>query len=139
MLTLFSLFLGAFFAATLLPFSSEAMLVAALKASEFDHWVLILIATLGNTLGAIVNWALGRYLLHWTDRKWFPFTSQQLDKSSKNFNRFGIWTLLFSWIPVVGDPLTFAAGVLKVSFSVFLPLVVIGKCARYIFVALAFQ
>lgn len=137
MSTLFSLFLGAFLAATILPFSSEVMLVAALNAGNYDKWVLVAVATFGNTLGALVNWGIGRYLLHWADRRWFPFSQPQLARASEQFNRYGAWSLLFSWIPFIGDPLTFAAGVLKVRFGLFLPLVAVGKSLRYIFIGWA--
>ncbi len=139
MSTLLSLFLGAFLAATILPFSSEVMLATALNAHIHDKWLLVSIATLGNTMGAVVNWGFGRYLLHWSDRAWFPFSRQQLDNASRRFNKYGTWSLLFSWVPVIGDPLTFAAGVLNVRFVVFLPLVAVGKATRYILIAWAFS
>jgi len=138
MSTLLSLFLGAFLAATILPFSSEVMLATALNAGHFDKWLLVGVATLGNTMGALVNWGIGRYLLHWADRGWFPFSQRQLGQASERFNRYGAWSLLFSWIPVIGDPLTFAAGVLKVRLALFLPLVAAGKCLRYIFIGWVF-
>ncbi|WP_085907629.1 YqaA family protein [Kiloniella majae] len=138
MFTLLSLFLGAFLAATILPFSSEIMLAAALNSGEYQTWLLVLIATTGNTLGAIVNWWLGIYLLHWSDRKWFPFSTKQLDQASECFRKYGTLSLLLAWVPVVGDPLTFAAGVLRVRFILFLPLVFIGKGLRYIFIGWIF-
>lgn len=136
--TLLGLFVGSFLAATLLPFSSEVMLAAAIGAGEHSRLLLIAVATVGNTLGAIVNWWLGRYLLHWQDRRWFPFTRAQLDRASDRFNRYGAWSLLFAWVPVVGDPLTFAAGVLRVPMALFVPLVAAGKIARYGLVGLLF-
>lgn len=138
MSTLFSLMIGAFLAATVLPFSSEVMLVAALKAGHFNKWLLVAVATFGNTMGTLVNWGVGRYLLRWSDRSWFPFSQRQLARASERFNRYGAWSLLFSWIPIIGDPLTFAAGVLKVRFALFLPLVTVGKSLRYIFIGWAF-
>ncbi len=137
MSTLLSLFLGAFLAATILPFSSEFMLAAALSAGQFDSWLLVSVATFGNTMGAVVNWWLGRYLLHLTDRRWFPFSQQQLARASAKFGKYGVWTLLFSWIPIIGDPLTFAAGALKVPFALFLPLILVGKSFRYILIGSA--
>ncbi len=132
MSTLISLLLGAFLAATILPFSSEVMLATALTSGQFDTWLLVAVAAFGNTVGAVVNWWIGRYLLHWSDRRWFPFSQRQLEKASERFNRFGTWSLLFAWVPIIGDPLTFAAGVLKVRFALFLPLVAIGKTLRYV-------
>ena len=134
---LISLFIGAFLAATILPLSSEVMLVGALQAGDMPAWLLVAVAATGNILGAIVNWYLGRYLLHWQDRRWFPFSRRQIDRSSDLFNKYGLWSLLFAFLPFVGDPLTLAAGVLRVPFVPFLVLVSIGKIGRYIMVAAA--
>ncbi len=132
-----SLFVSAFLAATILPLSSEAVL-AALAASEgFDLWLLVALASLGNTLGAVVNWILGRYCLHWQDRKLFPVSPPALERASRWFSRYGQYSLLFAWVPVVGDPLTVAAGLLKLRFSRFLLLVAVGKTLRYVVVAVA--
>jgi membrane protein YqaA with SNARE-associated domain len=79
----------------------------------------------------MVNWGLGRYALHWQDRKWFPFKADQLQRADAWFQRYGVWALLMAWVPVVGDPLTFAAGFLRVNVWVFLILVTIGKAGRY--------
>lgn len=125
------LFLTAFLAATLLPLSSEAVLAALSNANGFDAALLFAIATLGNTLGAVVNWTLGRYCLHWASRRWFPFSANQLSRAGDRFRHYGIWSLLFAWLPIVGDPLTFAAGVLRVPFLLFIILVGVGKAARY--------
>jgi membrane protein YqaA with SNARE-associated domain len=138
MVTLLSLFLGAFLAATILPFSSEIMLATALSSGEYEKWLLVLIATTGNTLGAVVNWWLGVYLLHWSDRRWFPFSPKQLNQASEWFRKYGTFSLLLAWVPVIGDPLTFAAGVLRVRFILFLPLVFLGKGLRYIFIGWIF-
>ena len=125
------LFLTAFLAATLLPLSSEAVLVALGNADGFDVVLLFTAATVGNTLGAVVNWALGRFCLHWAGRRWFPFSAEQLSRAGDRFGRYGVWSLLLAWVPIVGDPLTFAAGVLRVPFLPFVVLVGIGKAARY--------
>ncbi|MCA1241976.1 DedA family protein [Stappia stellulata] len=131
MMTLGSLFLGAFLAATLLPFSSEVMLVAALVAGEIQPTLLVAAAAAGNILGSLVNWTLGRFLLTWQHRRWFPFSPAQIARASDRFSRYGSWSLLFAFLPVIGDPLTFVAGVLKVPFWRFTVLVSIGKIARY--------
>ena len=136
MLSLLGLFVGAFLAATFLPFSSELMLLTALHTGAHDKWLLVTIASTGNILGAALNWWLGRFLLHWADRQWFPFSKAQLQRASNRFARYGSWSLLFAWVPVIGDPLTFAAGALKVPFVPFLILVSLGKSTRYIFLAL---
>jgi membrane protein YqaA with SNARE-associated domain len=125
-------FLSAFLAATILPFSSEIILSAFYGAGDSDVLTLWLVASTGNVLGALVNWALGRHLLHWQDRKWFPFKANQLQRADVWFQRYGVWTLLMAWMPVVGDPLTFVAGFLRVNVWLFLILVTIGKAGRYI-------
>ncbi len=127
----FGLFLSAFLAATLIPLSSEAVLAALSAADGVDVALLFAVATLGNTLGAAVNWALGRFCLKWREHKWFPFSVAQIERAGTRFRRYGLWSLLFAWLPFVGDPLTFAAGALQVRFLPFVVLVGIGKGARY--------
>ena len=131
-----SLFLSAFAAATVLPLSSEAILSALIAAGSFDIWLLVSIASIANTLGAAINWILGRYCLRWRDNRWFPVTSSALDRASKWFAQYGQFSLLFAWVPILGDPLTFVAGILRVSFLRFLLLAAIGKTLRYVVVAL---
>lgn len=130
----FGLFLSAFLAATILPFSSEAVLAGLTAAGGYDWLLLWAVATAGNTLGAVVNWLLGRWCLHWQDRKWFPFKADDLEKADRWFAKWGVWSLLFSWVPVIGDPLTFAAGFLRVNFWLFAVLVLIAKGGRYLVV-----
>lgn len=125
-----SLFLISFVAATLLPAYSEVVL-AGLLAAGHDPWVLWAWATAGNTLGAVVNYLVGRYLLHFQDRRWFPFRADALHRTQRWFQRYGVWSLLMAWAPVGGDALTFVAGVMRVRFWVFLALTSIGKGARY--------
>ncbi len=125
------LFFSAFVAATLLPLSSEAVLAALSAADAGDAVTLLAVATAGNVLGAVVNWALGAYCLHWRDRRWFPFKPDQLAKAQSWFGRYGLWSLLLAWLPVIGDPLTFVAGIMRVRLPVFLVLVALGKAGRY--------
>lgn len=125
------LFGSAFLAATILPFYSEVVLFALLRAGG-DPVLLVLVASVGNTLGAAVNWLLGRYLLHYQDRRWFFFKPEQISKAQSWFNRYGFWTLLLAWLPIGGDALTFVAGIMRVRLWVFMVLVGIGKTARYI-------
>ena len=132
-----SLFLSAFLAATVLPLSSEAVLAALVSSDGFVLWLLVALASIGNTLGACVNWILGRYCLHWQDRKWFPVSPPALERASRWFSRHGQYSLLLAWVPVIGDPLTVTAGLLKLRFSRFLLLVAVGKILRYVVVALA--
>lgn len=124
------LFLTAFLSATLLPGASELTLVALMQG-QYDLWLLWVFATTGNTLGAVVNYFMGRYLLHFEGKKWFPFKSGALKHSQKWFQRYGTWSMLFAWLPLVGDGLTFIAGVMKMNFYLFIVLVAVGKGARY--------
>jgi membrane protein YqaA with SNARE-associated domain len=125
------LFASAFLAATLLPFYSEFLVVAAIvRMPEMLFWIW-LVASLGNTLGAALNWLMGRYLLHYQQRKWFPFNVKQLALGQRWFQQYGVWSLLFAWLPIGGDPLTFIAGMMKVRFSIFFVLTFIGKALRY--------
>ena len=133
------LFLSALLAATVLPFSSEAVLVGLMAAGDYDMIWLWFLASLGNVLGAAVNWGLGRFCLRWQDRRWFPVDKEKLDRTGRWFSRYGVWSLLLAWVPFIGDPLTFSAGVLRVNFWLFLLLVSIGKAGRYAVVILAAQ
>lgn len=125
------LFGSAFLAATILPFYSEVVLFALLRAGA-DPTLLVLIATLGNTLGAVVNWLLGRYLLHFQERRWFYFSRVQIERAQRWFQRYGYWSLLMAWAPVGGDALTLIAGIMKVRLWLFVLLVGSGKALRYI-------
>jgi membrane protein YqaA with SNARE-associated domain len=130
------IFASAFLAATIVPFYSEIIVATELVSNPQDWFLIWMIASFGNTLGAAVNWALGRYLLHFQQRKWFPFKPDQLKRSQKWFQKYGIWSLLLAWAPVGGDALTFIAGVMRVKFLIFFILTFIGKSARYLFVIL---
>ena len=127
-----SLFAISFLAATILPFSSELTLVGLIATSNYDNLLLLVTASFGNVLGSVLNWTLGFYSRNLTRKKWFPFKDKQLESSSKWFNKFGKWSLLFVWIPIVGDPLTLVAGLLRVRFLDFIILVAIGKVSRYL-------
>jgi len=130
-ITLFTL---AFLAATVLPLSSELLLIALLQ-EQGSATSLVLIATAGNVLGSCVNWFLGVSILRFRHKRWFYFSEAQIEKAQKGFNRYGTWSLLLAWVPVIGDPLTLLAGVMRVKFSAFLLLVTTGKLLRYIFIA----
>ncbi|MDR2891715.1 MAG: DedA family protein [Deltaproteobacteria bacterium] len=129
------LFLSALVAATLLPAQSELVLAALLSAGSQPVWMLIAVATAGNTLGSVVNWALGRYCNHLQDRKWFPIKGEVLQKAERWYHKYGRWSLLLSWTPIIGDPLTLIAGVLREPFPSFLIIVAFAKLARYLFIA----
>lgn len=131
------LFAVAFAAATLLPAQSEAALAALLLSGTYPPAVLIAVASLGNILGSTVNWLLGRGIDRFRDRRWFPVNTSMLDRASRWYQRYGRWSLLLSWMPVIGDPLTLAAGVLREPLWSFLSLVTLAKVARYVVVAFA--
>lgn len=126
------LFASAFGAATLLPLQSEAVLVGLLLRSEYPVVALLLVATLGNVLGSLVNWWLGTRLERWRDRRWFPVRPERLAKAQAGYHRYGHWSLLLSWVPIIGDPLTIVAGVMKEPFWRFLALVTLAKGGRYL-------
>jgi membrane protein YqaA with SNARE-associated domain len=132
------LFVSAFTSATLLPGSSEAALIAILAAGHGDAATLVAVATVGNVLGSLVNWVLGRSISLFKDRRWFPAKGHAYDRAVAWFGRYGAWSLLLSWVPVIGDPLTVAAGALRFNLLRFLILVSIGKAARYISLAAAY-
>ena len=121
-------------AATILPLSSEIVLTTMLLTNLFEKNILLIVASFGNILGSIFNWYLGKKITIFQDRKWFPVSPKQLNKSQKYFQKYGLWSLLLAWVPVIGDPLTLLAGVLKVRFSIFFLLVSISKISRYIFI-----
>jgi len=129
-LGLWGLALSAFLAATILPLSSELVLSALLLAGE-NPLAVIIIATFGNVLGSIVNYLIGRWGADSILHRWFKLTQQQSDKAEQRFNRYGKWSLLFAWVPIIGDPLTFVAGMMKVNFGLFIFLVTLGKASRY--------
>ena len=129
-----SLFAVSFLAATILPFSSELTLAGLIATAVYDNLLLLILASFGNVLGSVVNWALGSYSRNLTTKKWFPFKETQIERSSKWFNKFGKWSLLFAWVPILGDPITLVAGLLRVRFLDFIILVAIGKVSRYLII-----
>ena len=126
------LFLSAFGAATLLPLQSELVLMTLLAQPQYVAVWLVLIATLGNVLGSCVNWWLGLKLENFKDRKWFPVSQQQLVKAQQYYQKYGKASLLLSWVPIIGDPLTLLAGILRTPFWQFLVLILIAKGGRYL-------
>lgn len=123
-----------FLAATIIPGSSEVVLVTMVLERPGELVSLFLTATVGNTAGSAVNWVIGRWFQRFAGRRWFPASQTQLDRAARWFNRYGIWSLLLAWLPIVGDALTVIAGALKVNIWAFVALVGVGKAARYVVV-----
>ncbi|MFZ9734699.1 MAG: YqaA family protein [Burkholderiaceae bacterium] len=131
-----SLFLSAFVSATLFPGGSEALLVGLMVSGDYAIAGLVLVATLGNVLGSVVNWGLGRWLVQFQDRRWFPLSAAKLLRAQQWYQHYGKWSLLLSWVPIIGDPLTVAAGIMRERFLVFLLLVTLAKFGRYLAIVL---
>lgn len=126
-----SVFTSTFLAATFVPVPSEVVVLAAASNEQINFLLLWLVATAGNTLGAVVNYWLGRFSSRFQKRKWWPATEVQMRRAESWFQRYGIWSLLFAWLPLVGDPLTLIAGVLRVRLLSFVLLVGLGKGLRF--------
>lgn len=131
------LILASFLAATLLPGSSEALLSGLLVQGHGEPLLLVAAASFGNVTGSLANWLCGRFLARFMGRRWFPVSERAYGQATSWFERYGIWTLLFAWVPIVGDPLTVVAGALRTPLLPFVVLVSIGKVVRYAGVAAA--
>ena len=131
------LFLSAFAAATILPMQSEAVLVSLLLVDTYPVWALVSVASLGNVLGSVINWMLGRGIERYRGRRWFPADAAALQRAQLWYRRYGRWSLLLSWVPIIGDPITVVAGVLREPFFTFLALVTVAKVGRYLVLAAA--
>ncbi|MEY4761222.1 MAG: inner membrane protein YqaA [Pseudomonadota bacterium] len=107
------------------------MLTGLVLAGDHPLWLLLLVASVGNVLGSVVNWLLGRGIERFRDRRWFPAKGDAFDRAQRLYQRYGRWSLLLSWAPFIGDPLTLAAGVLREPFLPFLALVTVAKTLRY--------
>ena len=129
------LFIAAFLAATILPAQSEAGLAALILASPASVILLVATASLGNILGSVVNWYLGRGINRFASERWFP-ANAQLSRATSWYSRYGRWSLLFSWAPIIGDPLTVVAGIMREPLLRFLLIVGIAKTSRYVVVAI---
>jgi len=129
-LSLFSLFASSFLSATLLPGNSEVLLVALLLSGVSQPWLLVLIATMGNSLGGLTNVILGRF---------FPLrkTSRWQEKATGFLNRYGAAALLLSWMPVIGDLLCLLAGWMRISLGPVIFFLCLGKALRYVVIAFA--
>lgn len=132
---LIGLFLVAFVAATIFPMQSELVLSGMLLTTGIHPVLLVATASVGNVLGAVINWWLGRKAETFKDKRWFPVKPAALANAQRFYQRYGRWALLGSWVPFIGDPLTIAAGLMREKLSVFLILVTIAKVGRYSFLA----
>ena len=120
--------------ATIVPFGSEAYFASLLVMKQYNGLFLLIAASMGNILGSVFNWICGYYAAYFLQKKWFPIKQKQIDKTSIFFIKYGKWSLLLSWVPFIGDPITFVAGTLRYSFFPFLILVSISKVGRYLVV-----
>ncbi len=128
-----TLFISAFISATLFPLGSEALLIYDIKEG-YNILLLLLVATIGNTLGSLVNYYLGlKGETYLEEKKYLKKTS--IEKYKKFFDKYGAFALLLSWMPIVGDPITFVAGILKYDLKKFVLLVLFAKALRYVFLA----
>lgn len=126
------LFVAAFGAATLLPMQSEAVLVGMLLSDQYVASTLLAVATFGNVLGSALNWVLGRSVERFRHKRWFPVSESKLEKAQQSYLRYGRGSLLLSWVPIIGDPLTVVAGVMREPFWSFLLIVTLAKGVRYL-------
>ena len=130
-----SVFISAFLAATILPAQSEAVLAYHISASPDALILLVIIATAGNVSGAVVNWWLGIFSTRFQNKKWFPVNPEKLARAEQHYRRYGRYSLLLSWVPFIGDPITVIAGVLREPLWSFILLVTLAKSGRYIVIA----
>ena len=133
------LFAAAFLAATLVPAQSESVLLGLIALKSHPVWALIAVASIGNVAGSLVNWWIGRGVARFKDRRWFPVGAATLAKAEASYARYGRWSLLLSWVPIIGDPITVAAGVMRERLLPFLLLVAIAKTTRYLAIVGAFE
>jgi len=130
------LFMSSFLAATLLPVSSEIML-SVLLLNHSDPISAVCVATVGNVLGSVVNYGCGFWGSYLVLTKWLGYSENDISAAKRRFGRYGVFGLLLAWVPVIGDPLTVAAGALKIHFGLFMVLVTTGKLARYVFLTVS--
>jgi membrane protein YqaA with SNARE-associated domain len=128
------LFVAAFLAATILPLSSEVVLTALLL-NGLSPVALVLVATVGNVAGSIVNYALGYWASLEVVKRWIKISEEEFIKAEQRFTKYGLLSLLFAWVPIIGDPITVVAGILRIRLSWFVALVTAGKFIRYVVIS----
>ena len=131
------LFAAALAAATILPMQSESVLVGLLLSEQYSVWILLFVASFGNVLGSVINCWLGRYIEHYRHKRWFPVSEDKLDRAQVFYHRYGRWSLLLSWVPIIGDPLTVLAGVMREPWWSFVLMVTVAKVGRYLVLVLS--
>lgn len=134
-MALLTVFLSALVAATVLPAQSEAVLVYHLTQRPDQVILLVTIASLGNVLGSVINWVLGRFLRRFQNYSWFPASPEKLAQAQWMYDRYGRYSLLLSWVPIIGDPITIVAGIMREPLIRFLIWVSMAKVGRYVFLA----
>lgn len=139
MMALITVFLSALVAATILPAQSEAVLVYHLTQRPDQVILLVATASLGNVLGSVINWVLGRFLRGCQNHKWFPASPEKLAQAQQIYDRYGRFSLLLSWVPIIGDPITVVAGIMREPLIRFVVWVSIAKAGRYIVLAAVFM
>lgn len=132
---LWLLFGAAFLAATLIPAQSEAVLVGLLLGGAYPVWLLVVVAGVGNVLGSCLNWGLGRVAAGQAHKPWFPVSPARLAQAQRHYHRWGWISLFAAWVPIIGDPITLAAGVMREPFWRFVLVVSLAKFGRYILLA----
>jgi membrane protein YqaA with SNARE-associated domain len=126
------LFLSAFLSATILPGTSEAALALVLTKGTASVLTAVAVATTGNALGGSLNWVIGRFFSHYRDHPRFPVKREKFERYSEVYRKWGVWSLLMSWVPLIGDALTVVAGVMRAPLLLVVILVSIAKLARYV-------
>jgi membrane protein YqaA with SNARE-associated domain len=129
-----TLFATAFLAATIIPGLSETGLAVFIASGEYSVFGLVLVASIGNTLGSAVNWYLGARFEVLKDKRWFPVKGKALDRAKGWYQRYGVWSLLLSWAPIIGDPITLVSGFFRTPFWIFITIVALAKTTRYLVV-----
>ena len=130
----FGLFVAAFLAATILPLSSEVVL-SALLLSGGSPVALVSVATIGNVLGSLTNYGLGYWAGPKVAKKWLKLSEEKFIRAEQRFKKYGLFSLCFAWVPIVGDPITVVAGILRIRLLWFVLLVTAGKLLRYIVIS----
>ncbi len=130
----FGLFVAAFLAATVLPLSSEVVL-SILLVNGLSPIALVTVATIGNVLGSLTNYALGYWASLGVIKKWLKISEEEFVRTERRFAKYGLFSLCFAWVPIIGDPITVVAGILRIRLLWFVLLVTAGKLIRYIVVS----